>query len=759
MKTKENCAGIDYFRIPAALLVVAIHTSPLSGWSGEADFFLTRVLARIAVPFFFMTAGRFVLSDYCRGRSFERVRRYLWKILILYGVSICLYLPVGIYAGHYERLTVWSVCRMLFFDGTFYHLWYFPACVIGMGTACLLIRLWGLGGALRAAGALYGLGLLGDSYYGVTQTIPILSTIYEMGFRIWSYTRNGLFMAPVFLLLGAMWGSGAEGSRRRGWVFVTGFLCSFGLMTAEAFILRRFHVSRHDSMYVWLVPTAFCLYGILERVPDGGKSGESRESGENRENGRMLRGISTGIYILHPAAIVLVRGLARFVGWEILVTDNFVHYWSVAAVSVTAAWTATAGLRWIRKLWERGADTGAGRCRSASKSAWQRIGGRRLRDMGTDSGRAWIEIDREALRNNVAFFRSRLPRHCELMAVVKADAYGHGSRIVAGELQRMGVRAWCVACVQEGIALRRAGIRGEILVLGYTHPMWLDALRRYRLSQTVVDAAYGEVLRQYGRRIHVHVGIDTGMHRLGERCEHTEEICRIFAIPNLIVDGVFTHLAADESTQEEEQVFTKRQAKRLEEVLEILEQRGVRRPKVHLQASGGVLNYPELAGDYARVGIALYGVLGTAQDTRRWADSLRPVLSFKCRVASIKEIYAGESVGYGLDCTAEDTLRIAVLTVGYADGLPRALSDAKGAVLIRGKRAPIIGKICMDQTIVDVSGIEHVKPGDVAVVIGRSGEEEITVCDIAGWAGTIANEILSRLGKRPMRMPDDSGAG
>lgn len=729
MKKREQYAGIDYFRVIAALLVVAIHTSPLAGWSAEADFFLTRVLARIAVPFFFVVTGRFVLADYFSSEDFQagrlgRLGRYLRKILILYAASIVLYIPVGIYAGHYEHLTVGGACRMLLFDGTFYHLWYFPACVTGVGLVCLLVRFLRLKGAFAAAVALYLFGLLGDSYYGLAAGCPPIALIYEKGFLIWSYTRNGLFMAPIFLLLGVCAASGEKRRRQvRKGESALGFVCSFALMTAEAFTLRYFELQRHDSMYVCLIPTVYFLYRILENVVPGKRSWAT---GKTARVLHMLRVISTGIYILHPGMIVAVRGIAKFSGAKILVENGVLHY--VCVVLLTVAVVCPAAV--LPELFAL------------------RTGGA----LRADTGRTWIELSRKALEANVAFFRERLPEDCQLMPAVKADAYGHGAALVAGELNRMGVEAFCVACVQEGIALRRAGVRGEILILGLTHPSQFEALRKYRLSQTVLDAAYAEQLRQYGKKLHVHIGIDTGMHRLGERCEHVEEICRIFDMPNLIVDGMFTHLSADDILGESEWVFTMGQVSRFTAVMDALEERGIECPKVHLQASYGVLNYPELAGDYARVGIALYGVLSTGADTLPWQNRLRPVLSLKTRVAAVREIYAGESAGYGLSFTAAQTMRIATLAIGYADGLPRALSDGRGAVLIRGQRAPIVGKICMDQTLVDVSDLEDVQPGDVAVVIGRSGGEEITACDIAEQAGTITNEILSRLGVRPGRI-------
>ena len=218
------------------------------------------------------------------------------------------------------------------------------------------------------------------------------------------------------------------------------------------------------------------------------------------------------------------------------------------------------------------------------------------------------------------------------------------------------------------------------------------------------------------------------------------------------MDGIFTHLCADDVLQEREREFTLKQARAFYRLVEGLRSRGCVCPKIHLQSSYSVLNYPELFGDYARVGIALYGVLSTKKDTEKWKGVLKPVLSLKARVAAVKPLHEGEAVGYGLQFTAERQMRIAILSIGYADGLPRALSNGVGHALIRGVKAPILGRMCMDQTIVDVSRVPRVQAGDEAVLIGNSGREEITAADLADQAGTISNEILSRLGARLERI-------
>lgn len=369
-----------------------------------------------------------------------------------------------------------------------------------------------------------------------------------------------------------------------------------------------------------------------------------------------------------------------------------------------------------------------------------------------EQGRAWIELDREALRNNVDVLRARLPKSCRLMPAVKANAYGHGDVLIAKELNRLGIDAFCVACVSEGVKLRLAGVKGEILILGYTPLEQFFMLKRYDLTQTVVDYSYAVELNGYGERLPVHIGVDTGMHRLGERSENLDHICDMFAMDNLIVDGLFTHLCAADTKKPSDRAFTEAQAKAFYRVAEEIEQRGWARPRLHLLSSYGIFNYPEYAADCARPGIALYGVLSTKADTDSWGKKLCPVLSLKARVAAVRTLREGEFAGYGRQFVARGKTRIATIAIGYADGLPRRLSNGAGEVLIHGRRAPVAGRICMDQTIVDVSHIPEVKAGDVAVVIGRSGAEEISACELAERTGTITNEILSGLGERLCRM-------
>lgn len=368
-------------------------------------------------------------------------------------------------------------------------------------------------------------------------------------------------------------------------------------------------------------------------------------------------------------------------------------------------------------------------------------------------GRAWIELNMENLKHNVEQFRLLLPADCALMPAVKANAYGHGAVLISRALQEQGIQNFCVASAAEGIELRNAGITGKILVLGYTHPNQFGDLVRYDLTQTVVDGNYAWELQRDGRRFTVHVGIDTGMHRLGERWENVEEIVKIFHFSNLKVTGVYSHLCVSDGMSPKEREYTLEQIHHFAYVIEELHRRGIHDFKCHLQGSYGILNYSELCFDYARAGIALYGILSGKTDQVNAVVDLKPVLSLKARVESVKMLYQGEGAGYGLAYSAKENQKIGVLSIGYADGIPRELSN-RGYVLCNGKQAPVIGRICMDQMLVDLSGVDQVKPGDEAVLIGTSGQLEVRAEDMAQWAGTISNEILSRLGERLERVAE-----
>lgn len=364
--------------------------------------------------------------------------------------------------------------------------------------------------------------------------------------------------------------------------------------------------------------------------------------------------------------------------------------------------------------------------------------------------RAWIELNIDNLMYNVNQFKNILPAQCAMMPVLKANAYGHGAVILANALQDLGIKDFCVATVNEAIALRKAGISGQLLVLGYTAPNQFSDLVRYHVTQTVIDYAYANLLHdgvENGQTVLVHAAVDTGMHRLGERSENINNICKIWEFSNLKITGVYSHLCASDDVTKAARNRTLKQIEDFQFVIDSLHKRGISHFKTHIQGSYGVLNYPFLKFDYARLGIALYGVFSASNEKTVSDIELKPVLSLKARIACVRQLHKGETVGYNGTYTADKEIRIATVTIGYADGIPRALSN-KGVVLIKGKKAPIVGRICMDQLMVDVTEISDVSDGDIVVLIGKSGEKEILAADLAKCTGTISNEILSQLGSR-----------
>ncbi|NBI99192.1 serine racemase VanT catalytic subunit [Lachnospiraceae bacterium] len=716
MNDRTAYTGIDEFRLAAALLVITIHTSPLASCSETGDFFLTRVIARVAVPFFLMASGFFLISQYARDAG--RLWAFLKKTAVLYGISIAVYLPLNLYNGYFSgKHFLPELIKDLIFDGTMYHLWYLPASMLGAGIAWYAVRRLGFKKALIVTLGLYAAGLLGDSYYGIAEKLPILSVFYQNLFEITDYTRNGIFFAPVFLVMGGMAAEeAARGESLSLQICGAGLGVSFLLMSCEGLLLRELGIQRHDSMYLFLLPCMYFLFRLL-----------LFRRGSRKER---IRTWALLIYIIHPMMIVGVRLLAKLTGLEsLLIQNSLVHFLAVSALSV-------------------GCGILAAECCGALYGKKKR-GGRCSAMRGKD--RAWIELDQDSLRHNVNEFRNAMRPGCELMAVMKAEAYGHGMYEAAVCVSRMGVNAFAVASVEEGIRLRRFGISGEILILGYTDPERAKELCRYDLTQTLIDYPYARLLNQQHKAVKVHVKVDTGMHRLGFGKGEADRIAHVFSMKYLKVCGIYTHLCAADSLEAEDVRFTKQQIGSFYGLLEKLKERGIAIPKVHIQSSYGFLNYPELPCDYVRAGIALYGVLSAPGDRTRLELDLRPVLSLKSKVVLIRKIRTGESVGYGRAFTAERDSRIAVLPLGYGDGLPRNLSCGRTQAVIRGQRVPVIGRICMDQLMVDITDAHGIFVGDTATFIGWDGSMEATAPDLADQGGTITNELLSRLGGRLTR--------
>lgn len=730
---EKSYTGIDCFRLAAALLIITIHTSPLAGFSETADFILTRIFARVAVPFFFVTSGFFLISRY--NYQIGKLSAFVRKTAMIYGAVILLYIPVNLYNGYFKMENLLpNLIKDIVFDGTLYHLWYLPASILGGAAAWYLVKKLDYQKAFAVAAVLYLIGLFGDSYYGVIGSISVCSSFYALIFQVSDYTRNGIFFAPVFFVMG---GFIADQREETAWKKLVcshseqecaagsskidllhenrilwngiGMGLTLALMLAEGLTLHHFQVQRHDSMYVFLLPCVYFLFLLLLQF---------------RGNRYVwLRDVSLIIYLIHPMMIVVIRLAAKLFHLQALLVDNSViHFLAVTAASAAFSVAAVA--------------------------LWHRLGQKRKKH-NTNTERAYMEISLENLAHNVAVLRSAMPSKCELMAVVKAEAYGHGMCEIAICLDKIGVRAFAAATIDEGIKLRRCGVRGEILILGFTAPERAGELRKYDLTQTLIDYDYACRLNEQGCKIKAHMKIDTGMHRLGFDSDfNIEEILRVFAMEHLCISGIYTHLCVADSLDEEDVCFTRQQIASFYGVLKQLKKEGIRIPKIHIQSSYGLLNYPELKCSYVRAGVALYGVLSIPDAQTKLQLDLRPVLSLKAKVILLRFVSQGESVGYGRTFVTDRDSVIAILPIGYADGFPRSLSSRDSYVLINGSWAPIVGRICMDQLAVDVTDIAGVEVGMTATLIGTDGSETIDAPTVALDSGSITNELLSRLGNR-----------
>lgn len=368
----------------------------------------------------------------------------------------------------------------------------------------------------------------------------------------------------------------------------------------------------------------------------------------------------------------------------------------------------------------------------------------------------WLEIDRTALAANVGHLRQAIGADCRLMAVVKANAYGHGAVTVARTALQAGADQLAVAAVNEGTELRAAGIEAPILVLGYT-PGWQAAdLIRHDLTATVYDVdvarTFSAAATKTGANLSIHVKVDTGMHRLGVYPEDAPAFLAILSsLPGLAVEGIYTHFSTADAADKD---FTHRQFDRFDALLNELETAGLRPAIAHAANSAATLSLPETHLQMVRCGIALYGLHPSAETLL--PHGFRPVLRWKAHIAQVKELQPGDAVSYGNTYVASTQRTVAVIPVGYADGFPRSPRNWQ-SVLVEGQLAPILGQVCMDQTIVDVTAIvaagARVQAGDEAVLIGSQKGVSLSAETVATRLGTINYEVVSSLLARLPRVP------
>lgn len=362
---------------------------------------------------------------------------------------------------------------------------------------------------------------------------------------------------------------------------------------------------------------------------------------------------------------------------------------------------------------------------------------------------AWAEVDLEAIIHNMQEIRRIVQPTAEIMAVLKANGYGHGAVEVAQVVLNSGATRLGVATLGEALKLRAEGIEAPILILGYTPEEQVETAIDSEITQTVFSARMAGFISRAavkkGRLAAIHLKIDTGMGRIGflPGAESIKEIQEIAAMPGLYLEGIFTHFAmADQG----DKTFSREQWRKFSTMISDLEAAGIHFPIKHAANSAAIIDLPETHLDMVRAGIIIYG-LYPSQEVAREKIKLRPAMSLKAQVAYVKKLPPGASVSYGRRFVAEEEVVIASLPMGYADGFPRALSN-QAEVLIRGQRVRVAGTVCMDQFMVDATCVPGVQAGDEAVIIGVQGGEEITVEEVAERLQTINYEVVCMLSER-----------
>lgn len=367
--------------------------------------------------------------------------------------------------------------------------------------------------------------------------------------------------------------------------------------------------------------------------------------------------------------------------------------------------------------------------------------------------RCYAEISLEAIGHNIREVKKRLPEGVKLLGVVKANAYGHGAVPVASYLENQ-VDYFATATIEEAIELREHGISAPILILGYVSPSQYSDLVEYDITQTIDSYAQAlalekEAARQ-NRKAKAHLAVDTGMTRIGfQVTEHdADEAAKIADLPHIELEGMFTHFSC---ADQEDKTYCSMQMEKYDKMTALLAERGVTIPLRHICNSAGIMEFDDHRFEMVRSGIITYGIYPSEEVKKERLD-LNPALSWKSHVIHVKEVGPGIGVSYGATYVTEKPMtRIATVSAGYADGYPRALSN-QGCVLIHGKKAPIIGRICMDQMMVDVTDIPNVQVEDVVTLVGTDGDETITIEEIANPAARFDYEMLCDISSRVTRV-------
>ena len=373
--------------------------------------------------------------------------------------------------------------------------------------------------------------------------------------------------------------------------------------------------------------------------------------------------------------------------------------------------------------------------------------------MNNSKERSWIEINTKNLEYNINQIKQIIPKTTQIMAVVKANAYGHDSIIISKKLQEIGINDFAVATLPEAIKLRENNITGNILILGYTEPEELQKIIDNNIMQTIVDNDYAKSVLKANLhgKLKCHVKINTGMNRIGEFYDNFTALSEIYQNRALQIEGTFTHLCVSDSDKIEDINFTKEQINRFDKAIEFIKNQGLNPGKLHTQASYGTINYTNCKYDYVRMGILMYGINASYDCYNKYNVDFKPVMAVKSKVTSIKYINPEETVSYGRTFKADNKIKIASVGIGYADGVPRALSNIL-IVKINNKKYHQIGRICMDQLMIEINDENPIAIGDEVVLIDPNESKDLTLEDWAKLANTITDEIICQFTTRLKRI-------
>ncbi len=358
--------------------------------------------------------------------------------------------------------------------------------------------------------------------------------------------------------------------------------------------------------------------------------------------------------------------------------------------------------------------------------------------------RTWVEIDRSAIKHNLAIFKKMLKNDCQLMAVVKANAYGHGLVLFSKELQRLGVKHFGVDSFEEAQELRDSDIRGQILVLGFTPSYLYKDVAKQKIQITISNTDSLYALKKIKEKIQIHIKVDTGLGRQGFQTDQLDSVLNFLVKnKNIEVVGIFSHLAVGEDPKQKD--YTQKQVEKLNIWHKAFLEKGFK-PKKHITATASTMIYPEYHFDMVRIGIGLYGLFASkeSKDFFEKKYKLRPVLSWKAIITEIKDFKKGERIGYDLTEELSRNSKLAIIPVGYYSGYPRLLS-LKGTFDIKGTKVKIIGRVSMNMVILDVTDIKNIKPYDEVSIIGGKNKHYAEAYDMASDSETITYEITTRI--------------